>query len=606
MTAGTADTYTVVVTNTGPSNASNLSVIDTLPTQGLTNISSPSLPSGVTFTSATDTWTLASLAAGQTVTLELSGTVPSGATGSTYADTATASASDASSVSATDTDTLSSKATLAITKTDSDGGSSVTSTKGTAVAGTSITYTVVASNSGPSTTTGASVTDPLALNPAITSDTWTATGSGGAAGFSPSGSGSIADSVTIPAGGSVTYTVTANLRPSAAGTLTNTATASASDASTVSATDTDTLNSNASLTITNSDGVSSVTAGTSDTYTVVVTNTGPSNAANLSVVDTLPTQGLTNISSPSLPAGVTFTSATDTWTLASLASGQSVTLELSGTVPSGATGATYADTAAASATDASTVSATDTDTLNSNASLTITNSDGVSSVTAGTADTYTVVVTNTGPSNASNLSVIDTLPTQGLTNISSPSLPSGVTFTSATDTWTLASLAAGQTVTLELSGTVPSGATGSTYADTATASASDASSVSATDTDTLSSKATLAITKTDSDGGSSVTSTKGTAVADVDHLHRRGLELRTLDDHGGIGDRPPGAQPGHLLRHLDGHGIRGSRRLQPLGVGEHRRLGDHPRRGLCRLHGDGHYLLLGHRDPVQHGHRLGH
>ena len=56
------------------------------------------------------------------------------------------------------------------------------------------------------------------------------------------------------------------------------------------------------------------------------------------MVDTLPTQGLTNISSPSLPSGVTFTSATDTWTLASLASGQSVTLELAGTVPSGATG----------------------------------------------------------------------------------------------------------------------------------------------------------------------------------------------------------------------------------------------------------------------------
>ena len=73
-------------------------MVDTLPTQGLTNISSPSLPSGVTFTSATDTWTLARLASGQSVTLELAGTVPSGATGSTYVNTATASASDATSV----------------------------------------------------------------------------------------------------------------------------------------------------------------------------------------------------------------------------------------------------------------------------------------------------------------------------------------------------------------------------------------------------------------------------------------------------------------------------------------------------------------------------
>ena len=46
----------------------------------------------MTFTSATDTWTLATLASGQSVTLQLAGTVPSGATGSTYVNTATASA----------------------------------------------------------------------------------------------------------------------------------------------------------------------------------------------------------------------------------------------------------------------------------------------------------------------------------------------------------------------------------------------------------------------------------------------------------------------------------------------------------------------------------
>ena len=149
-----------------------------------------------------------------------------------------------------------------------------------------------------------------------------------------------------------------------------------------------------------------------------VTNSGPSNASNLSVVDALPIQGLSAISSPSLPAGVTFNSASDTWTLASLAAGQSVTVELSGTVPSGATGSTYVDTATASASDATSVSATDTDTLSSSATLAITNTDGVSSVVAGTADTYTIGVTNSGPSNASNLSVVDALPIQGLSNLS--------------------------------------------------------------------------------------------------------------------------------------------------------------------------------------------
>ena len=197
VVAGTPDTYTIVVSNAGPSDASNLTAVDTLPIQGFTGLSSPNLPAGVTFHAATDTWTLASLPAGQSVTVELSGTVPPGATGSTYANTAVASASDATSVSATHTDTLNSEATLALTKTDND-GPSVTGATGTVVPGTSVTYTITASNSGPSTATGVSVSDPLASNPAITSDTWTATATGGATGFSASGTGSISDFLDPP------------------------------------------------------------------------------------------------------------------------------------------------------------------------------------------------------------------------------------------------------------------------------------------------------------------------------------------------------------------------------------------------------------------------
>ena len=248
-------------------------------------------------------------------------------------------------MTATDTDTLNAQATLAITKTDNDGGSSVTPTVGAAVPGTSITYTIVASNTGPSTATGASVTDPLASNPAISSDTWTATGSGGATGFSASGSGSIDDSLTIPSGGSVTYTVVATITSSATGTLSNTAT-------------------RLGLRRLHGDGhrhrhastprppcpsprptaVSSVVAGTSDTYTIVVSEhravrrLQPERGRHPARPRASPTSRARTCrpGSPSRPA-------TDTWTLASLASGQSVTLELAGTVPSGATGSTYVE-----------------------------------------------------------------------------------------------------------------------------------------------------------------------------------------------------------------------------------------------------------------------
>jgi uncharacterized repeat protein (TIGR01451 family) len=157
-------------------------------------------------------------------------------------------------VSATDTDTLGSLGDVAITLTDNVGGSSITSSTGSVVAGSSITYTIVASNTGPSTVSGAETYNPLSVIHAISSDSWTATGSGGATGFTPSGTGSIDDIVSIPAGGTVTYTVVAVIKASATGTLSNTVTLTppadftntnplATDGGAVSATDGDTITS---------------------------------------------------------------------------------------------------------------------------------------------------------------------------------------------------------------------------------------------------------------------------------------------------------------------------------------------------------------------------
>jgi uncharacterized repeat protein (TIGR01451 family) len=136
--------------------------------------------------------------------------------------------------SATDTDTLTRSADLAITKTDG-----VTS----ATSGGSVTYTVTASNAGPSNASGATVADTF---PAALTATWTCVGAGGGT-CTASGSGNIDDTVNLPAGGSVTYTASALIDPAATGTLSNTATvtgpASVTDPTpgNDSATDADTL-----------------------------------------------------------------------------------------------------------------------------------------------------------------------------------------------------------------------------------------------------------------------------------------------------------------------------------------------------------------------------
>src|SRR5262245_40625251 len=96
---------------------------------------------------------------------------------------------------------LAANADLAITKTDG-----VT----TATPGGSVTYTITASNAGPSDATGATVADTF---PAVLSVTWTCVGAGGGT-CTAAGSGNISDTVNLPAGASVTYTALANISPS--------------------------------------------------------------------------------------------------------------------------------------------------------------------------------------------------------------------------------------------------------------------------------------------------------------------------------------------------------------------------------------------------------
>src|SRR5450432_504864 len=60
---------------------------------------------------------------------------------------------------ATDTDTLTPQADLSISKVDNKGGSSITASIGTVVPGTSLIYTIVVANNGPSVATGATVVE---------------------------------------------------------------------------------------------------------------------------------------------------------------------------------------------------------------------------------------------------------------------------------------------------------------------------------------------------------------------------------------------------------------------------------------------------------------
>src|SRR5205085_694418 len=107
------------------------------------------------------------------------------------------------------------QADLSITKTDG-----VTSY----APGGTLSYTVVAANTGLSSVFGAVVTD--AKPAGIASWSWACTGAtGGAAGCTPAASSAanFSDTVDLPVGATITYTVTANVAAGATGNLVNTA-----------------------------------------------------------------------------------------------------------------------------------------------------------------------------------------------------------------------------------------------------------------------------------------------------------------------------------------------------------------------------------------------
>ncbi len=123
--------------------------------------------------------------------------------------------------------------TLHLTKTDNDGGSSITDTTGITIPGDAITYTVTVANVGVFDATGVKVNDSLPSAVSFVSDT----PSQGT--YSPTTG--VWTAGTLAIGTSVTLLLTGDVSAGATGTITNTATASASDAPTVTATDTDTV-----------------------------------------------------------------------------------------------------------------------------------------------------------------------------------------------------------------------------------------------------------------------------------------------------------------------------------------------------------------------------
>ncbi len=412
VAAGDQFTYVVTVENNGPSDAQNVVVADALPS-GVNLVSVT--PSGTGTCTGTVNCDWSEIAAGGSETLTIVVEVPSGATDGTVFKNRAKTGSDDPDVD--ENDNYAEVDTEVVTEADLEVLKQTETSP--VIAGESITYTLTATNNGPSDAQNVAITDPvpagLTYVPSLSSTDCVL-----AAGVVTCSTLALAD------GDSTTFTLVFDVDDSLVdgASLTNTATIASDTDDPVSGNDTsqvvDTVTRQADLSIVKDDNTTTVDAGGQITYTIDYRNDGPSDASTVSITDTL-------------PAGVTFDSSSDC-----TASGSTVTCAI-GNVPNGGSGSVSfvvdVDSSLPDTTqllNSASVSANETDPdpddnnsevttdVDRTSNLIIEKDDLTDPVIAGESTTYRIKVTNLGPSTDTGVTLSD-------------ALPAGTTFVSTTD-----------------------------------------------------------------------------------------------------------------------------------------------------------------------------
>jgi uncharacterized repeat protein (TIGR01451 family) len=353
-----------------------------------------------------------------------------------------------------------------------------------AVAGGTVTYTHTVGNAGPDAATNVSFTQAVPTGttfqslsaPAGWSCTTPAVGATGTinctiASFPSGGSGVFTIVVNTPSAGPVSSTATvtsATPDPNPGnGTTNNTTTVNAVTTS--------------DLTVTKTTAATSAPIGSTFSYTITVTNNGPDAATNVVMTDTLPASLLfRSITEPTgfdCTTPAVGTTGTITCTALTLANGVSRQFTLVVEVAPGATGS-ISNTASVDGdqNDGNSGNSTATNGVvvaaPASASLTLTKSTGSTQAITGSTITYTINVSNAGPSSATNVVVTDDLPA-GLQFLSvTPS--QGTCNAMDPISCTLGTITSGGSATITIQATVT--ATSGTVANTAAVSSTEGSS----------------------------------------------------------------------------------------------------------------------------------
>ncbi|MCL2531094.1 MAG: DUF11 domain-containing protein [Oscillospiraceae bacterium] len=438
-------TYTITVTNNGPSSAQTPLLVDNMPP--MLRFASYSLDGGMTWNDWSGSFSLPTMDADNSQVVLLKGMVNLMAASSSFSNMASVSSAtydpDLTNNTDTATNDVIDSADISILKI---------ADSAQAIAGDSIYYTLLISNAGPSSAENVLLTDdmPASIINAKFSlddgDTWNAW-------VSPYNIG------TLTSGAVMRILMRGDVPPDVRGNITNVAslesdTPDPDESNNISTSVTPAVTS-ADLVVTKSGSPNPVEAGEVLTHTVTVGNLGPSNAQNVVISDNPPSV-MTNVMF-SIDGGVTWSNWNGTLTVPMLMAGDNVELWLRSTIDSSATGVLSNEVTVTSDTpdpDMSNNEDNETTAVDNAADLSIRKAATPDVVDLSQVLVYTIIVENDGPDDAENIVVTDIAPAE-LINMEF-SDDSGATWQPWLGTYMLAALDADDDFILLIQGTVNS------------------------------------------------------------------------------------------------------------------------------------------------------
>ncbi len=446
---GDTVTFTLTVSNAGPDTATNISVEDTVPT-GFTYVAASISGGDARDDSAAPllTWTINSLASGASVDLTFQAEVLASGDFTNVAAVTASDQYDPDPTNNTDSETATPQiADLSLVKTVDDPSPNV---------GDTVTFTLTVSNAGPDTATNISVEDTVP-----TGFTYVAASISGGDARDDSAAPLLTWTInSLASGASVDLTFQAEVL--ASGDFTNVAAVTASDQydpDPTNNTDSETATPQiADLSLVKTVDDASPNVGDTVTFTMTVSNAGPSDASGVSVNDVIP-DGYSYVAG-SIAGGDGRIDATDpilSWSIISLASGASTDLTFQAEVLGSGNYVNTAQVMAADQYDPDSLPGNsvpgeddqDTESVTpQQADLSLVKTVDNPSPNVGDTVTFTMTVANAGPDTATGISVEDTVPT-GFTYVAASISGGDANDDSAAPllTWTINSLASGASMT---------------------------------------------------------------------------------------------------------------------------------------------------------------